>query len=780
MAATLPFEDDIPDAGVAAQFTAGEMALGVTSGLGGVSAGTYYLARRFVLQAGAYVLRFYAKDAGSAWVGLDGISLGRVAVCAPGASQPSEVEFWAPDGESRIDLVLTKITSGQAYVAMTLLRNSEVIYASSADGWRFDTAIVADSDLPSTGDARLELPVFTLSPNWGEGVMERLSWATGRAGSETDTEQRRSLRRHPRRYFEASFLRDGVGAQRLKNFLLGIGKRHFLAPLWHDQQRLSTALSPLLDTIEFPADTLQWREWYEGDLVLLMRDDPDDYELVEVLERDTGIDTITVAAPTRTWPAGTWARPLRKMWMPQSPTLSLPTSRVSQVTMGFELVDTERNIAADWGYGAPLWRFEPNWADSISLDFALNTYDLDYAPSPVQVTHPGGQIRVIQRAALLLQGRQEVSTFRSFLAAARGSAVRFYMPSFTHDVTPSADPAGSVFYAAPAGLSEYFNQPQQSVVVLAMCYRDGRPAQYRTVTSVVRDGDHELITLDVAIASLSRHELSRVQLIVPSRFEQDAFELHHQTDACRAVATSVVTRSSLIDGLTTLTNWLPRSLLPAVEAIVAGAAVTGGALRLGLIPWQYESLTVSAALRGGSFPLTVIYSTYDQGVEAIVTDAAVTGGAFESDWAVWPVDDVSNCPACSTPSTPTLWVTSRPYPVVASDNIVASARIVGGEYRIPPLVLELITAASVTGGSFPLTVIYSTYDQGVEAVVADAAVTGGSFPLTVIYSTYDQGIEAIVADAAVTGGQLVLALIPYTIETEALTPTVSLTGGTLS
>lgn len=614
MAATLPFEDDIPDAGVAAQFTAGEMALGVTSGLGGAAAGTYYLARRFVLQAGAYTLRVYAEDAGSAWVGLDGISLGRVAVCAPGATLASEVEFWAPDGESRIDLVLTKIASGQAYVAMTLLRNGAVIYASSADGWRFDTTIIADADLPATGDARLELPVFTLSPNWAQGVMERLSWATGRASSETDTEQRRSLRRHPRRYFEASFLRDGVGAQRLKNFLLGIGKRHFLAPLWHDQQRLQAALSPLTNTVAFQAGTLQWREWYVGELVLLMGDDPDDYELVEVLERNS--DTVTVSAPSRTWPAGTWARPLRKMWMPQAPTLSLPTSRAGQVTMGFELVDTERNIVADWGYCAPLWRLEPNWADSVSLDFALNTYDLDYAPSPVQITHPGGQVRVIQRAAVLLRGRQDVAVFRSFLAAARGSAVRFYMPSFTHDVTPSADPVGNVFYAAPAGLSEYFNQPQQSVVILAVTFRDGRPSQYRTITSVVRDGDHELITLGADLSAVSRQDVGRVQLIVPSRFEQDTFELHHQTDACRAVAASVVTRSSLVDGLPPIECVVTSRPYPVdyADALSCSFGITG--VTFGMPP-QRDELDASFGIESVEFPLIVAYPALEPVVEGL-------------------------------------------------------------------------------------------------------------------------------------------------------------------
>ncbi len=679
MPAAAVFEAAIPDAGVAAVFANGEKALAVSATLASTTTGVRHLARRFVLEGGEYTLRVYCKDACSVWFGQDGISLGRIAVTAPNAATYTEVTFWANPGDNRLDVVLSKLgATGPCYVVLTLYRDGSPIYVSTASGWMFDTSPVLDVDLPSTGDARLLLPVFTLTPNWASGVIERLQWATSIAQSETDDEQRRSLRRHPRRSFEAQFLRSGLGFQRLKNFVAAIGRRTFLVPLFHDQYRLPAALGLSDDTIEFPSGTLLYREWFPGNLILLMRDDPEDWEIVEVATRDTASDTITlVDPPTRAWPARTWARPLREAWMPDNAQQQMLSDRVATVGMRFELVDTERNIVNDWGYCAPLWRFDPNWADLIGLDTSTKTYDLDFTPAAPVSTHPSGQVRMLQRIGVQLKGREQVAGFRSFVGMARGSAVRFYMPSYTHDVTPGQDLTGNVLYALKAGFTDYFNQPQQSEVLLGFEFRDGRPAVYRRVLAVTSDGDFDLFSLDGALPDVPRSALRRVQWIVPSRFEHDAFELTHLVDACKVVTATVVTRSAPIDGLPPIECVVTSQPYPVVidgDAVNVTAAILGGEYR---IPPQLLSLDISAELTGGSFPLIVAYLDIDS-LEELDVSAELTGGSF---------------------------------PLIVGYMDTSSSD-------------ELDVTASLTGGTLLVALI--TYDIVPESLNVSAAITGGT------------------------------------------------------
>jgi hypothetical protein len=55
--------------------------------------------------------------------------------------------------------------------------------------------VVADADLP----------VWSIKPNWVNGIREKLSWLTDVLASSYGTEQRRALRLSPRREFEMTF-----------------------------------------------------------------------------------------------------------------------------------------------------------------------------------------------------------------------------------------------------------------------------------------------------------------------------------------------------------------------------------------------------------------------------------------------------------------------------------------------------------------------------------------------------------------------------------------------
>lgn len=234
---TPAIEISIPSDEVAAQFTDGETA--VASDSTGIQA-VRYMAKWINLLGGIYTLKLWGADIVTAYIGMEGVSVRRIATAI---DSMIEADFFTHPGQQRLDVSLNTVTSDRPYFVLSLWQGGKLVYASSANGWVYSTTGIADADVPSASDARLILPVWTVSPNWATSVMERLSWSTQILPSETDSEQRRSLRRHPRRSMEASFLRHGPQAQRIDTFLSGVGRKSFLVPLWFEQLRLPTAVN---------------------------------------------------------------------------------------------------------------------------------------------------------------------------------------------------------------------------------------------------------------------------------------------------------------------------------------------------------------------------------------------------------------------------------------------------------------------------------------------------------------------------------------------------------
>src|SRR3546814_9546243 len=88
---------------------------------------------------------------------------------------------------------------------------------------------VCSSDLPA-------FPVWSIRPNWREGVLERLEWLTDVLSSTIGVEQRRALRVSPRRYIEITVNPTGNERSFLDLVLHKMGSDKWLFPLWWDQR----------------------------------------------------------------------------------------------------------------------------------------------------------------------------------------------------------------------------------------------------------------------------------------------------------------------------------------------------------------------------------------------------------------------------------------------------------------------------------------------------------------------------------------------------------------
>lgn len=535
--ATSAVNQTIP-APAAAQFTNGESAVGTPAAPGG---GTYHFARQFTApRSGVYLIKLWLNGTGVLKVGPN--LAGLETLVAPAAGAVIQSQVYLQKGLNRIDVETTTATS--AVFALLIFQPDELVYVSSAQGWVYNVGSeVPDNEVPNAIPEQLS--VFSIFPNWGASISERISYATDVLTSETGKEQPRAMRLHARRYFEAEFLRKSHLRARLDAFLTGIGSRMFWMPLWHEQFKLRTTLT---SSVVFPVGTLKLREFMVGDRVMVSNGDPDRYELLTVASLNYDTDVLTFAgSPLQTWLAGARIMPLRRARIVGQTQLQAPVDRVARGRLAFELVDPEYRFGASWGHCSPIWHFAINRGEDISFSYERLLYTWDNVTGVPEYDDPGNRARIVQRSNVILRGRADMVGYRRFIDMAWGRAGRFYMPTRMQDIVPAgATVSGLTLDAVPTGFPEYIRIEQWARSIIGVVFNDGSPNIYREVEDVQRVGDVERFTLSLALPTVNVDQIERIQFMVPSRFDQDTFEFEHLVDESAAVRTSAVTRS--VDG----------------------------------------------------------------------------------------------------------------------------------------------------------------------------------------------------------------------------------------
>jgi len=282
--------------------------------------------------------------------------------------------------------------------------------------------------------ADIDLPAWTIRPNWKGGILERLSWLTDVLTSSYGVEQRRSLRLSPRRSFEVDFTCDGNERTYLDLWLHRFGAQSFMLPLWHDKATLSEAVA--VGATDIPIDT-ENREFEAGGLAIILGD-AFMWDKVEV--EAVAPDSITVSAGgvTRAWPAGTTVHPLRRARLAKESKLSALSSAVGTAKLAFDL-DQSSDLAdeGEWDstYGDyPLLTQEPNWREKVDVDFQRMVDELDNEHGLVHVADDAGRAFTLQTHGWMLRGRSEQAAFRQLLYRLRGKAGAIWVPTFQRDL----------------------------------------------------------------------------------------------------------------------------------------------------------------------------------------------------------------------------------------------------------------------------------------------------------------------------------------------------------
>jgi hypothetical protein len=524
----------------------GEKLVSVADPLGSATgAASYYLSRRFEFVEGDYTFILEADDAATLWLGTSQFDSRIIASAVLGA--PGMNVLYIPQGQYRLDVVLKNLPADPTpcYFTLVILKDGQVVYASDKDGWYLDDGTISDDDLPPPGDIRFTLPVWSIFPNWENGVTERLAWQTDVLASETDAEQRRSVRRNARRSFEASFLRQREQRNRLDAFFIGIGSGQFMLPLWHEQVRMEDGID--MEASGVVLEDLDLREFRKGDLVFVSNGDPDDYDVLMVGDMEAHRFSWAFPPPRR-WPNGTRIYPMRMARIhTQMPRLSNITDTVSRAQVLFDLVEPYQ-IEASWGAnssGQPLFHFKPDWADAMDVSYSRKAFTIDNQSGATAVVDHGRFTTTTTQAKLRLYGRAAAFNMRQFLQAARGRAQKFLCPTFMSDVYPLGDIGGNELMIHDQGFRVAMMRPQPLRMLLAFQFYGGAPTLYAAITdaTAIYNGlrvTAEKLTLDTPLPEIKLADLKRISFVTETRFDQDQFEIHHHSTHQTVVDVAIV------------------------------------------------------------------------------------------------------------------------------------------------------------------------------------------------------------------------------------------------
>lgn len=660
-------------------FTSGERTIGVSSPITSAPVANYRISRFLDLPHGVYNIRWLSYGSSILRLGRSGTSLETVFQALAG--QVVETQIYIEGGALRFDIELQGQGVGSSTgVVFVIYSPTTLVYASNANGWMFDTVAIPDATLTPADDVRLALPVWSVLPNWRDGISEFVEYLTDVSVSETGSTVTRTLREIPRRYFEFDFMRHGLSRARLDNMLLGIGKGELLLPLWHEQYRPVAGVFQGQTEIPFADGSLHNREYGIGDLIIVTLGEPDDYEILTV--QSVLSDRITlVSGPQKDWPAGSRIAPIRVATIAETGGLSNITDRVATARVRFKVEERDEGFGEYFGYCGPVWRFKTNWSSAVNIDHERLSYTFDNMTALPSTVDPGQRAVVVTRTRSLIRGRAEMVRLRRFIQAARGRARRFWLPSFTLDIEPVSGIGGKTFSVKKSGFPEYAKSVQSPRMFIAVVFADGSPTIYREVTSYGELTDTDVVEVDWKLPSVSLNDIERIQFISPARFDQDRFEFKHLTDDCAVVQVGFTFRSADHEGMQLPSFGFTSVPYPVIESDSVSVSGSFVAAKFGGIPDIVEGLTNSGSFVAASYPQTVQYETYDMGSESMNASGTFVAASYPQTVQYGTYD-------------------------TGSESLNASG--------------------SLVGATFPLTVNYITYQIDTESLSASGSFVGAT------------------------------------------------------
>jgi hypothetical protein len=407
--------------------------------------------------------------------------------------------------------------------------------AGASDG-EIEAAFVFDyATLPLPVTVNVEM-VWNFSPNWEEGVLEKLTWATDILQSETLVEQRRALRQAPRREFEAAFILDSGNARALDIALFAHGAGKWIVPIWPEVQTLQNNLPN--DSTTLPADTAN-RSFRVGAYVMLVGADMSDYAIYSISAMTPTVLVLGKATQKR-WSNGARIFPAVEARLSGEPAMQRLSADIVRFDAGFIVTDvcdvTSVPPAASYR-GYPVLEIAPDESEPLSHEYGRLVATLDSGlAATAQVINVGGTAMPVTGWRWFGAGIKADASFRALLYWLSGRWRALWVPSFVDDfqVIGGAPGLPNLTVAADGFDRHGFMRQGRRDVRLHI---PGAPPIYARIIACKRISNTVLEIMLSEALPLAATPDTKCSFLTLSRADSDSVEILHHTDV-EGVATA--------------------------------------------------------------------------------------------------------------------------------------------------------------------------------------------------------------------------------------------------
>lgn len=374
--------------------------------------------------------------------------------------------------------------------------------------------------------------VFGIKPNWVDGWLERLMWATDVLTARDGTEQRISLRTKPRRSLEFSILVGRDDAALLDVLLSAWQSRVYALPIWPDKARLPLTLPAGSTLIPIPTLNLE----YEADGLLVIGSDSRNTEAAEILS--VAANAVTLKQPLlQTWPAGAFVAPARTARLRNSQPVIRVTESVASARLVFDIAGTTTITTQESPTtfnSAPVWLARPNRVRDVETDYRRLAEVLDFDTGITAVDDHAARPFVRRAFDYLLKNRTEIAAFRGWLAARAGRLTAFWHPTWEASIAPTRKILANqtVMTIASRGYALYFN-PMPGRTEAAFLHKSGA-WHFRSIQGfgAGTSGDEEVMTINQPFGfDADPEDWITIYFLEKTRLDADQIEINWQTDS---------------------------------------------------------------------------------------------------------------------------------------------------------------------------------------------------------------------------------------------------------
>lgn len=394
--------------------------------------------------------------------------------------------------------------------------------------WNFE-----DTEYPRSYAKGKRVVTFPFRVNTAGGIKEVLQWVTSVTQRKRATEQRRRLRKNPRRKLEYThtFFNE-IERQTFRAAMFGWQMRTFALPIWLDRSRLSSNLAAGSTSLTIPTQYLD----YDAGGFLLFWQDARNVETVQI----TGVTSteLTFSPTQKIWAAGTQVMPARLATVSTELQSELHKRNFETATLLWQIQNTEvstnriANASYDTYKGYPVYKTKNDFSESVNSTYRLKEQILDALIGSYSLMPETNGHQVTTPFKVLLTSRQAIAEFLGFLNSRAGRFTAVWIPSYQDDFTviDTIDPTATTFSIEPCGYSTFYavHPARRDVCFIKP---DGSMYYRRITGATAPDNTSEVISIDSSLGfTVTPGDGTRISFLTLCRLDQDNIELNWLTD----------------------------------------------------------------------------------------------------------------------------------------------------------------------------------------------------------------------------------------------------------